>query len=304
MLADGLTVLHKPLAQQAHENEAMADAVREYTVEIFAIVQRIQNDLEAAAAATCGQPIVVSKRLWCTGERMCHKTCMLQVWYRETGDEMFQERARVCGGRCMAWDILSPESLTDDAEQWNGHFFRHCRDVVGVRLGYHDPRCPLREERNTSNHKVRIKNCEKPVLDTRQAQWIRKVQATLSGIEKFTAMQTTDFLKMSLRVECILHVLKAHAWGSSGCAAQHVVDPFNVSPLTVHCQRKGDSFSVTRALQHVRRELLTLFEVLSTAVVLGGRFSAKGCALLPVPLISRPGEEEDVTESLPQSRRM
>eukprot|EP00913_Durusdinium_trenchii_P010128 g9497.t1 len=112
-------------------------------------------------------------------------------------------------------------------------------------------------------------------------------------------MQTTDFLKMSLRVECILHVLKAHAWGSSGCAAQHVVDPFNVSPLTVHCQRKGDSFSVTRALQHVRRELLTLFEVLSTAVVLGGRFSAKGCALLPVPLISREIEHVDPPSVIP-----
>ena len=93
----------------------MVEAVREHTVEISATAQRIQDDLEAAAAATCEEPIavskrlgaqghgcaagtceepiVVSKRLRCTGDRMCHKTRALQGWYRETGDEVLQARA-------------------------------------------------------------------------------------------------------------------------------------------------------------------------------------------------------------------
>ena len=35
------------------------DSVRQHTVEISATARRIQDDLEAAAAATCEEPIVV-----------------------------------------------------------------------------------------------------------------------------------------------------------------------------------------------------------------------------------------------------
>ena len=72
------------------------------------------------AAATCAEPRVVSKRLRCTGDRMCHKTRVLQGWYRETGDEVLHERANVYEARCLAWGLLSPESSTADAELATG----------------------------------------------------------------------------------------------------------------------------------------------------------------------------------------
>ena len=90
------------------------------------------------AAATCAQPRAVSKRLRCTGDRMCHRTRVLQGWYRQTGDEVLQERARVCDGRCIRGRRTA---------------------VVGAFLGYHAPGCPLRQERNTSAHKLRAACC-------------------------------------------------------------------------------------------------------------------------------------------------
>ena len=68
------------------------------------------------AAATCAESSVVSKRLHCTGDRMCHKTRVLQGWSRNTGDEVLQERARVCNG-----SLLSPESCTADANHNRDH---------------------------------------------------------------------------------------------------------------------------------------------------------------------------------------
>ena len=83
------------------------------------------------AAATCAESRVVSKPLHCTGDRMCHKTRVLQGWSRDTGDKVLQERASVCDGRCMAWGLLSPESWTEDAEQhWTGHLVRPSRDMA------------------------------------------------------------------------------------------------------------------------------------------------------------------------------
>ena len=90
------------------------------------------------AAVTCAQPRAVSKRLRCTGDRMCHRTRVLQGWYRQTGDEVLQERARVCDGRCIRGRRTA---------------------VVGAFLGYHAPGCPLRQERNTSAHKLRAACC-------------------------------------------------------------------------------------------------------------------------------------------------
>ena len=110
------------------------------------------------APATCAEPRVVSKQLHCTGDQTYHKTRVLQGWYRETGDEVLQARARVCDGRCMAWGLLSPESWTEDAEQhWTGHLVRPSGDVVGAFLGYHGR--PLRPERNTGAHQLRAACC-------------------------------------------------------------------------------------------------------------------------------------------------
>ena len=107
------------------------------------------------AAATCAQPRAVSKRLRCTGDRMCHRTRVLQGWYRQTGDEVLQERARVCNGRCRAWGLSSPKSETNDAQrQWTGHLVR-----PSTFQRYNAPGYPLRQEGNTSAHKLRAACC-------------------------------------------------------------------------------------------------------------------------------------------------
>ena len=68
-------------------------------------------------------------------------------------------------------------------------------------------------------------------------------------------------------------LLNGDHWALAHCGGQQLANPFNISPRTVTCERNFEIFEVSRALEHVRHDLCTLFDVLSTAAVLfGGMF--------------------------------
>ena len=74
------------------------DNISALTVEISTPAQRIQNDLETAAAATCRTYTSFET----TGRRMCRSTRVLPNWYRDPQVQVLHDRASVYDGWCLA----------------------------------------------------------------------------------------------------------------------------------------------------------------------------------------------------------
>ena len=134
--------------------DAMADIGEEYRQFALAAMEDARAKVEAAKQTKCEALTVVPIKDWCLGSRQCHARCMLQQFYAQTADWRFNDRARCCAGRCVAWDLCQDptegETSVQVIEYWHGRPFVRSQDIDMTILGYHAQNCPLNGRRNVN----------------------------------------------------------------------------------------------------------------------------------------------------------
>ena len=287
----------------------MAEIATKYLVEVDDRLANACEIIDDALALRCNQP-------WCNGYRMCHQDCKLLEWFHQTGDPMFYERAQVCAGRCMGWDLARHhgyhswtlkqliQSWTQPVESWKGWQFIRAAEVDFDKLGEHCPACVFAGFRNTD---VRTKSkCKAQVLQGSQAVKldvaIRKLKQTAKKLRGSPGNEIRfDILALSL--QSVLSVLERLHQSTLRCNSKVFLDPTDARLKTtsmfglcmkrlqghvVHGCSRSDHHEVKTMLGLAQKDINEAFHALSTVAVLGSLFAKKAVLLnasLPAPLL-------------------
>ena len=210
---------------------------------------------------------------------MCHRQCMLQSFAATTHDPHLHYLAQRCAGRCMAWDLIprgrSPWlSEGAGAEKWEGHWFTTASDVDKSRLGYHDSRCPLRNDRDNDLSPTTRIVCQSQVFDSNKKAWL---QACCGRLQEMQCKETEvrKMLKWALSIEQMQSVLSSGSWIPAHCGSKHVVDPWSIGQRAVDCTRLYSPSHVVQRVGNLCRDLQLLLEGILLSAVLGDLFSMK-----------------------------
>ncbi len=287
-----------------HFHLAMAEIATKYLVEVGDRLANACEIIDDALALRCNQP-------WCNGYRMCHQDCKLLEWFRQTGDPMFYERAQVCAGRCMGWDLARGDGyrwtlkrLIQPVESWKGWQFIRAAEVDFDKLGEHCPACVFAGFRNTD---LRTKSkCKAQVLQGSQALKLevalQKLKLTAKNL-RISPGNEIRFDVLALRLQSVLSVLERLHQSTLRCKSKLFLDPTDARLKTasmfglcmkrlrghvVHDCSRTDHPTVKTMLGLAQKDINEAFHALSTVAVLGSLFAKKVVLLnasLPAPLL-------------------
>ena len=276
----------------------MAEIAIKYLVRVEELTGNACDNIGLAIEQLCEEPI-------CIGHRMCHRKCMLREWFRMTGDPIFEEKSFVCGGRCVAWDlVLRPEEHQDEFfECWYGrHFVRSTEvdmDSEEFRLGLHSRHCCWAGRRNTVAA-YRDQRCQHGVLSDDHTNQLKIAQRKLQLTAQELSKKSARFNRLLLRTESVLQSLQRT---TASCSAR-----FQIENEVFRCRRRGEHPKVRAFLEAASADVYEVFHALSTVAVLGSLLERKvimPATSLPVnlalvPEIDAPTQQDDELGGSPE----
>ena len=276
----------------------MAEIAMKYLVRVEELTENACGNIGLATEQLCEEPI-------CIGHRMCHQKCMLREWFRMTGDPIFEEKSFVCGGRCVAWDlVLRPEEHQDECiESWYGQHFIRCPEIdmdsEEFRVGLHSQHCFWAGRRNTVAT-YRDQKCQHGVLSDDHVNQLKIAQQKLQLTAQELSKKSARVNRLLLRTESVLQSL---ARTTASCGARLVLDNG-----VFYCRRRGDHPKVRAFLEAACADVYEVFHALSTVAVLASLLEKKvimPATSLPfnlalVPEIDAPTQQDDESGGSPE----